>query len=373
MQKDRDLSFDAFRGLAIIAVVAIHAIYLGGSLKEATSLSYCQFLIFAVPAFLFMSGYWSSKENVRSLRSYRVFLSKRFSRILIPYLFWSSILIGYSLVRARNIDGYKIICTFLTGGASIGYYFIIVLAQLYILTPFLVYINRKLNVYGLVLVILFNVMSLMILYFSRLLHVTVRIPLVLPFYSWIIYYEIGLYVGDRYNKVFISGKIRLSVLIATLLFGVLSAVEANFIISRYDNLTIAAMPIKYSSLLYSLCIIFLFLSAKEYFGRLSGVLTDIGYNSFGIYFIHIIVLNQLIRVFKGYEKTVLYQPLYQLLLVATTLFVCLVLIGIARKLFPESFCVRILGFGGHRRRLENVCKAIGQSNKAKVGFGVEEM
>ena len=31
MQENRDLSFDAFRGLAIIAVVAIHAAYLGGS------------------------------------------------------------------------------------------------------------------------------------------------------------------------------------------------------------------------------------------------------------------------------------------------------------------------------------------------------
>ncbi len=373
MPKDRDLSFDAFRGLAIIAVVAIHAVYLGGSLHKSAWLSYCQFLIFAVPAFLFMSGYWSSKENVRSLADYRAFLAKRFSRILIPYLFWSSILIGYSLVRSRNVDGYKIICTFLTGGAGVGYYFIIVLAQQYIITPFLVYINRRLNVYGLVLVAVFNVGSLLILYFSRLLNVTARIPLVLPFYSWIIYYELGLYVGERYNKISAASKIRVGIPVAAIIFGVLSAIEANFIMSRYGNLAFAGMPIKFSSLLYSLCIIFLFLSAKEYFGRLPGVLAEIGYNSFGIYFIHAIVLNQLIRVFQENEKMQLYQPLYQLLLVAATLFICLVLIGIARRLLPGSFCVKILGFGSRRRCSEDVCRGIGQSEQAKVGCGVEEV
>jgi len=44
--ENRDLSFDAFRGLAIIAVVAIHAAYLGGSPHSSGFLYYRQLLNF---------------------------------------------------------------------------------------------------------------------------------------------------------------------------------------------------------------------------------------------------------------------------------------------------------------------------------------
>jgi fucose 4-O-acetylase-like acetyltransferase len=47
MQEDRDISFDAFRGVAIIAVVALHTIYLGGY-WGARFLFYCQMFDFVV-------------------------------------------------------------------------------------------------------------------------------------------------------------------------------------------------------------------------------------------------------------------------------------------------------------------------------------
>jgi peptidoglycan/LPS O-acetylase OafA/YrhL len=88
MQKTRDLSFDSFRGLAIIAVVAIHATYLGGSPYSLGFLPYRQLLNAAVPALFFMSGYWSSKKPIKSLADYKTFLKRRLSRIFVPYLFW---------------------------------------------------------------------------------------------------------------------------------------------------------------------------------------------------------------------------------------------------------------------------------------------
>jgi fucose 4-O-acetylase-like acetyltransferase len=86
MQENRDLSFDAFRGLAIIAVIAIHAIYLGGSPHSPGFLYYRQLLNFAIPAFFFMSGYWSSKKPIESLEGYKTFLTRKLSRIFVPYL-----------------------------------------------------------------------------------------------------------------------------------------------------------------------------------------------------------------------------------------------------------------------------------------------
>ncbi|MCJ7655830.1 MAG: acyltransferase, partial [Dehalococcoidia bacterium] len=101
MQKDRDLSFDAFRGLAIIAVVAIHSwIYpTTGVWNLFFIVTYRQLLNFAVPAFIFISGYWISKKPIKSLEDYKTFLIRRLPRVLIPYFFWSLILLGYEAIK----------------------------------------------------------------------------------------------------------------------------------------------------------------------------------------------------------------------------------------------------------------------------------
>jgi len=344
MQKSRDLSFDAFRGLAIIAVVAIHAIYLGGSPYKLGFLHYRQLLNFAVPVFFFMSGYWSSKKTIESLEDYKTFLTRRLSRLLVPYLFWSSILLGYSVIKTGNINGYKIIFSLLTGGACMGYYFVIPLAQLCIMTPLLQYIDRKLHGYALILVLIFNIVTLLLLYLSRLFNVIWHLPIALPFYSWIIYYEIGLFAGDRYKEVLTTKKMRLCILPAILVSGLISVLEAAIILSKYDNPNLATSPVKYSSFLYSVCVIFGFLSGREYFRHLPRLLSTIGCYSFGIYFIHIIILGQVVKIFQEFNVICSFQPLYQLMLVVVTIPICLALIITTRKLLPEPVCSKILGF-----------------------------
>lgn len=344
MQKSRDLSFDAFRGLAIIAVVAIHAIYLGGSAYKPGFLHYRQLLNFAVPAFFFMSGYWSSKNPIKSLEDYKVFLTRRLSRLLVPYLFWSSILLGYSVIKTGDINGYKTIFRLLTGGACMGYYFVIPLAQLYIITPLLQYINRKLYGYGLILVLIFNIASLLVLYLSRLFNVIWHLPIALPFYSWIIYYEIGLFMGDRDKEVLTAKKMRLCILSAILVSGLISVLEAAIILSKYDNPNFATSAAKYSSFLYSVCVIFGFLFGREYFRHLPRLLSTIGCYSFGIYLIHVIILGQVVNISQKFNVIYSFQPLYQLMLVVVTISICLALISTTRKLLPEPVCSKILGF-----------------------------
>ena len=124
MQEKRDLSFDAFKGVAIIAVVAIHAVYAGGSPYSPAYVYYRQLLNFSVPLFFFIAGYWSSRAKIESLRDYIHFLSGRLSRVLIPYFFWSALLLGYSAYCSGCIDLYRIIVVLLTGGACLGYYFV---------------------------------------------------------------------------------------------------------------------------------------------------------------------------------------------------------------------------------------------------------
>jgi surface polysaccharide O-acyltransferase-like enzyme len=352
MTEDRDLSFDAFRGLAIIAVIAIHTIDTVFPWKSTAMggwslffvVTYRQLLNFAVPAFIFISGYWLSKKPINSLEDYKVFLMKRFSRVLIPYFFWSVILLGYAAIREHKFDIYQMIFKLLTGRATTIYFFIMVISQLYIITPLLHYINRKR--YGLMLVLILNVISLLSAYLSRL-YFNYWIPVSSAFYSWIIFYEIGLLVGSSHYKVFAAKKVQLFILPAILVCLLISGLEASILLSKYDNLSaryFAVAPVKYSSFLYSVCIIIAFLHIRKRLSPRPKFLAALGYYSFGIYLIHIPILNQVANLIQKSSTIYSFQSLYQLTVVLITIAICFILIDVARKLLPESFCRKVLGF-----------------------------
>jgi fucose 4-O-acetylase-like acetyltransferase len=344
MQKDRDPSFDAFRGLAIIAVVSIHAAYL--VLADDINrylVAYFNVLLFAVPAFIFISGYWSGQKPMGSSADYRAFLTKRLSRILIPYLFWSFVWLGYEASRTHDFNGSEIIRKLFLGQACIGYYFIILLAQLYILTPLFKYINRK--SFGLELVLLLNIISLSILYLSRLFSIIWPLPASLPFYSWIIFYEIGLLAGDYDNrKTLMPKNMRFLILPAIFISLLISELEAMIILSKADNLNFALSATKFSSVFYSVCVILGFLLVREHIKYWPKSLVILGNFSFGIYLIHGPILNQAARLVQKSSIIYSFQSLYQFTVVLITILVCFALIYIIRKLLPESFCSKILGF-----------------------------
>jgi surface polysaccharide O-acyltransferase-like enzyme len=349
MPKDRDLSFDAFRGLAIIAVVAIHAVNPSVSPHSFAYLLYRQMLNFGVPAFFFISGYWASKRPIQSFGDYTAFLKRRLLRVLVPYLFWSSTLFVYLFITTWEINGFKMIYTLLTGGAFIGYYFIIALVQLYVITPILQYINRRLHICGFILILLFGMISLFVLYLSQIFNFIGHLPAALPFYTWIIYYELGLFMGDSRIEALSAAKTRLYLLLAVLVFWLISPAEVTLILSRRSDPAFAAYLgqfslFLFSSCLYSLCVIFAFLSVKEHFGRLPKLLNALGRYSFGIYLIHPIILDRLVAGFQKLGVAGSANAVYQLALVTGTLAICLILIIVARKLLPEFIYSKILGF-----------------------------
>ncbi len=350
MQQDRDLSFDAFRGLAMAAVIAAHGfgtVYPDGCPSIGKwnfyfLLAYVQPLLFTVPALFFMSGYWSSKRPISSLRDYRGFLARKLSRLLIPYLFWSLVILGYGAVKTEKLDVHEIVRRLLTGGASYPYYFIIALVQLYLLTPLLHYVNHRPR--GPMLIFALAVASLTAVYLSRVYGVIFHLPMYLPFYSWIVYYELGLLAATNPDKALFPGKVRRFIVPAVLVCLLVSEIEAAALVSKCKNLPFAISPVKYSTFSYSACVIAAFLAARESINRWPKFLVRCGNYSFGIYLIHLPVLHQVAELVRRYEAIYLFQPLYQVTITVLTLSFCLVVIGLARKVLPKTFCVRILGF-----------------------------
>lgn len=344
MRVNRDIFFDSMRGIAIIAVVAIHAIYLGGTPDSPGFLCYRQLLNFSVPVFFFMSGYWASKKQISSIKDYKSFLTKKFFRIVVPYLFWSFVLLGYSALAKAHFGAFEIIFKLSTGGACMGYYFVIAIIQLYLLTPLLQYLNRRLKWYGFMLVLAFNFAIIFVLYLSRLFHVIGHLPVALPFYFWVIYYEMGLFSGAGLGDFPVSPKMRAYILFAIPVSGLISVLEGHILSTHYNSPDFAAFAVKYSTFIYSVFVILGFLLWKQYFRRLPRVLIVLGRYSFGIYLIHVVVLGWVVMLFQKSSLLRSFQPAYQLVLVATTTGICFVLISAARKLLPESVCVKVLGF-----------------------------
>ena len=130
-------SIDTLRIVAILAVVMTHTTT---RTLEAAKFNLIGFPLtiflnqvvrFAVPLFFMISGF-VLELNYDPNSGYFAFLKKRFSKIFIPYVFWSAIY--YLLVYNHNHDNF--LRVILTGNASYQLFFIPALCIFYLLFPF---------------------------------------------------------------------------------------------------------------------------------------------------------------------------------------------------------------------------------------------
>lgn len=116
------------RGLAIIAVVFIHT-----SPKGFPQVYVRPFVNFAVPLFLFLSGYLTNINQ----DDWFAFGRKRVARVLVPYIVWS--LVYTVLFFHPN----KMVFNLLTTKAAIPFYYIFVYIQFVLLTPLIGYMSKS--------------------------------------------------------------------------------------------------------------------------------------------------------------------------------------------------------------------------------------
>ena len=131
-------SIDSLRILCILAVLLIHTSTrtLETAKFDLTGFPLTIFLNqiarFAVPLFFIISGF-VLETNFDQSSGYISFLKKRFSKIFIPYVFWSGVY--YLFVYSQNHENFFHVL--LTGDASYQLYFIPALCIFYLIFPFL--------------------------------------------------------------------------------------------------------------------------------------------------------------------------------------------------------------------------------------------
>lgn len=140
--KERDIALDIIRSVAIILVIFQHA-WSGLGLDAPSSGAACWFnraFCIGVPLFVMLSG----ALNLPAVRPAGEFLRKRFSRVLIPFLFWATLVFVLSAWMGKYPDVHSFggavaffFSALLKGGINDSYWFVYLLVGLYLLAPLL--------------------------------------------------------------------------------------------------------------------------------------------------------------------------------------------------------------------------------------------
>jgi len=131
---------DYLRALACLFVVLIHTtadyIFLdtAGHLTKTAFLFVNRALTFAVPAFIFISGFVLAQRYLKRDFSYPLFLKKRLTHIIVPYFGWT--LVYYLYFIQQNIYGFSLsffLQSLFLGKMVYHLYFVVLIVQFYLL------------------------------------------------------------------------------------------------------------------------------------------------------------------------------------------------------------------------------------------------
>lgn len=199
--KQRDFYYDFLRGIAIMMVIGIHT-YTDGFMHFNLFLR--QFLNCAVPIFLAISGYFIGRKNFEN-GSYGIFLQKQIPRVYIPMLIWSIPWLLLSLHQGELLS--KSLVRVFVGDMSISiFYFIILIMQYYILTPFIQRANTQFG--GGKYAVMITLIGITL--FDYLLRIkSINVPLVGSaglFPVWLIFYVMGVLKAQKINLPFLCKR-----------------------------------------------------------------------------------------------------------------------------------------------------------------------
>ncbi len=96
-----------------------------------------QIIIIAIPSFLFVSGYFIAFASGKEQAPKWNWIFTRIKYLVIPYLIWSFVMILMNTVFGEKYNPGQLITMVLTGKSIEAFYFIPLIIQLYLLSPFL--------------------------------------------------------------------------------------------------------------------------------------------------------------------------------------------------------------------------------------------
>ena len=269
-----------------------------GSLTYYALLLVQQLIMFAVPAFLFVSGYFMAFATKRqaSTVSWKIVRS-RIWLLLIPYLLWSLLFFAGDIAQGTAYTLPVYLELLITGRTSPAYYFVPLLIQLYLLSPLIVPLAKRVPVPTLLVATAVQLAVRILVYLDTLgMSLGAAEALMGLTQSWffpshLLWFTAGVVVGfhlDVFKRVLVRFKWGFLALAAILL--PLGVIEWQWILQRSSE---PWLPIRETLLdtLYAASLILAFLSFGDLSLPFSQALGDLGGKSYGVYLVHSPVLE----------------------------------------------------------------------------------
>lgn len=346
-------------GLAIIAVVVNHSAHRAplamfwwtfrydpgaaapnydqfGSLTYYILIALIKLSYFAIPAFLFVSGFFISFVS-RSQKSPRNWKTVRatITRLLVPYLIWTLVtfLINWlqsCLQDCTALPFGQYIQILLAGTAQDPYWYVLLIIQCYLLSPLLTTF-AKTHLKSLLLISgLFHLSAIALIYLRMFVDVPSIVNRIFTegrlFPRDIIYFVFGIAVGFHVNTVKKwLARFKYYLIVALVISAVLSLVEAEMIyriLGGGNNylLHIRGGNTTVPMTLYAFLFILSFLALERIKYPFSRNLYQLGSKSYGIYLLHPFLILLIPKILYHLPSWLLeYQILYQSVLITVSL------------------------------------------------------
>jgi len=334
MSERKIIKFQILRAIAIIMVVLIHTV------SVEKNLYIRQMFNFAVPLFIFLSGFFYNEKKFNE--SGIKYLLSKLQTILIPYFFWSLLVLSLFLVL-NKINPNDLFLKLATGGALGPYYYIIVLTQLILFSPIMAVLNTKLI--GKIVLFALTPITLATLYILRINFIINfnNLYYALPFTVWFIFYYTGYLTKKNDIIIKLSSKLEKNRLIFLILFIVsfgFTILESYIINIKLFDTTFAASQVKFTSFIMSFMIIFYLILFEFKDNPLNRLLVKIGDISFGIFLIHIIVIIAFRYIFNIFSLEIESSIFWFLI----SLVFSIIIIYTTKKTIRSKYVKIVLGF-----------------------------
>ena len=277
MEKKKDYYIQVIRGIAIFFVICIHTYSYQITMSKGDyffAILFRTLFNVAVPIFFFLSGYFFDSEKSNQ----KEYIKRKIKRVFIPLVIWNVIyFIMNLLLHGWHFD---LVLKFVLFKTAPQLYFGVVLILLYLFTPWLLRVDSKIVIGISVLYLVLYRLLWILFHFSIPLHEYI------PF-AWCIYYLYGLrFKTMKHFPWSIYYTIIIFVVCFLYHYYVFHAIGYRYAISQIHvvNLITSISLIRYLMLEVDHSFI------KECF------VSKVGDRSFGIYYVHIIFLNIILKI-----------------------------------------------------------------------------
>lgn len=331
------------KGICIICVIMIHALFLSATpnfnLSQAAAIVIRQIINFPVAVFLGFAGFF---VGVSAARGECLNIWKRIIRLLVPYVIATIIFLAASRAYLDIFNPYYLFKVFFLGtGIGIGY-FVVVMVQMTILTPFILSLKGDKQHY--IVMIIVSLFGFAYTYAANFLDLRslYAFPLsTIFFFVWYPFYHLGVFLGVHPEKV--DAMARSPILLPLAAFALVLSLGEAFLLRGILEFSLFGSQLKLTSLLYALVIFALFLTRRmPVFDPLVPLVASIGTSSYFIYLYHLLILRRVL----GYVSLVIPVGLLaQILASFIVLGMLVVFINVSKRLIDGELLKKYLGIG----------------------------